>query len=352
MKLSELANYLSDAKLDNTTELTTDPEITGVAPLESAQLGDISFLSSDKYLSLLSITKASAVILDFKTPCPLPSIRTKNPRLAFARVLNLFYQSIKLPRGIHPTVILGAGVVVGKDVAIAPYVVIGDGVTIGDNVSIFANTVIYDRVKIGDRTVIHSNCVIREGTEIGGDCLIGANCAIGGDGFGYELDGGSWYKIPQTGYVRLGDRVEIGSLSAIDRPAMGMTDIGTGTKIDNLVQVGHGVTMGNHCMIVAQVGLAGGAVLGDYVTLAGQVGVGDRAVIGSQAIVGAKSGVISHVEAGAKVIGYPTVSQREWKRTIVAQHQLPDLIKTMQKLEKRIAELESNLGREASQSHI
>ncbi len=341
MKLSELTTYLSDATFDFNN---IDPEITGLAPLDSAQSGDISFLSSDKYLLQLSTTQATAVILDFKTPCNLPCIRAKNPRLAFAKVLNLFYEPVKLPLGVHPTAILGKGVVIGKNVAIAPFVVVGDGVTIGDDVSIFAHTVIYPQVKIGDRTVIHSNCSIREYTEIGQDCLINANSVVGNDGFGFELEAGSWYKIPQTGYVKLGDRVEIGSLTAIDRPAMGFTDIGTGTKIDNLVQIGHGVKTGDNCIIVAQVGLAGGAVLGDYVTLAGQVGVCDRAVIGNQAIVGAKSAVISHVEAGAKVMGYPTVPEREWKRTIVAQHQLPDMIKTIQKLEKRIVELESKVS--------
>ncbi len=341
MKLSELATFLSDSNFELGNN---DPEITGVASLNLAQAGDITFLNSHKYLNQLATTQATAVILDLKTPCDLPCIRAKNPRLAFAQVLNLFYEPVKLPVGIDPTVILGKGVVIGANVAIAPYVVIGDGVVIGDDVSIFAHTVIYPQVHIGDRTVIHSNCVIREYTEIGADCLINPSSVLGNDGFGFELDRGSWYKIPQTGYVKLGDRVEVGSLSAIDRPAMGITDIGTGTKIDNLVQIGHGVKTGSHCMIVSQVGLAGGAVLGDYVTLAGQVGVGDRAVIGNGAIVGAKSGVISHVEAGAKVIGYPTVPEREWKRTVVAQYQLPDMIKTMQKLEKRISELESKLN--------
>ncbi|AFY73930.1 UDP-3-O-(3-hydroxymyristoyl) glucosamine N-acyltransferase [Synechococcus sp. PCC 7502] len=344
MKLSELVTYIPDANFE-LADNHNDPEITGVAAIDSAQAGDITFLSSNKYLTKLSITQASAVIIDLQTPCALPCIRTKNPRLAFARVLNLFYQPIKLPSGIDPTVVLGAGVLIGANVAIAPHVVIGDGVIIGDDVSIFANTVIYPQVKIGDRSIIHANCVIREYTEIGQDCLVGASSAIGGDGFGFELDQqGQWYKIPQTGYVKLGDRVEIGSLTAIDRPVMGITDIGAGTKIDNLVQVGHGVKIGHNSMIVAQVGLAGGAVLGNYVTLAGQVGVGDQATIGDQAIVGAKSGVISHVEAGARVIGYPTVAEREWKRTIVAQHHLPQMVKTIQKLEKQVAELAAKLN--------
>ncbi len=349
MKLSELATFIPDANFESNSDLEitdpeiTDPEIKGVAPLDLAQSGDITFLSSDKYLTQLSTTQASAVIIDLKTTCDLPCLRTKSPRLAFAKILNLFYQPVKLPVGIHPTVILGEGVVIGTNVAISPYVVIGDGVIIGNDVSIFAGTVIYPQVKIGDRSIIHSNCTIREYTEIGADCLIGANNVIGGDGFGFELDAGSWYKIPQTGYVKLGDRVEVGNLTAIDRPAMGCTHIGVGTKIDNLVQVGHGVKMGVNCMIVAQVGLAGAVVLGDYVTLAGQVGVGDRAVIGSGAIVGAKSGVISKVEAGAKVIGYPPASEREWKRMVIAQSQLPDLIKTIKKLEKRITELESRI---------
>jgi len=349
MKLSKLVEYLPDCDLDLSNSLDHDPEITGVAAIDQARTGELIFLNSDKYLPLLQTTAASAVILDPKTPCHLPCLRTKNPRLLFAQAIAIFHQAVKLPLGVHPSAILGQNVKLGADVAIAAGVVIDDGVEIGDRVSIFANTTIYTGVKIGAGTVIHAGCVIREFTEIGADCLIHANTVIGADGFGFELEPtGTWFKIPQSGYVKIGDRVEIGALSAVDRPAVGFTDIGTGTKIDNLVQIGHGCKIGAHCVIVSQVGLAGGVTLGHHVTLAGQVGVADHAQIGEKAIVGAKAGIISHVEAGTRVMGFPPLPEREWKRTMVAQHQLPDMIKTLHKLEKRILELEAKLSTKSS----
>ncbi|MEE3717456.1 UDP-3-O-(3-hydroxymyristoyl)glucosamine N-acyltransferase [Tumidithrix elongata RA019] len=341
MKLSQLAVGLSNCQLDLQGD---DPEITGVAAIDRAQAGEITFLGSSKYLAEIERTQASAVILDLNTPCKLPCLRTNNPRLLFAKVLERFHQPLKLSVGIHPTAVLGEGVQLGKNIAIAAGVVIGDRVTIGDGVSIFPNTVIYDDVAIGADTTIHSNCTIVDRTQIGANCLIHPGTAIGGDGFGFELQAdGSWYKIPQTGYVILGDKVEIGCLTAIDRPAVGTTRIGTGTKIDNLVQIGHGANIAPHCILVSQVGLAGGVTLGHHAVLAGQVGVGDRAAIGEGALVGAKSGVISHVDAGAKVLGFPAIPERERKRIMVAELQLPEMLHTIRKLEKRIAELERKI---------
>ncbi|CAN1212819.1 UDP-3-O-acylglucosamine N-acyltransferase [Tumidithrix helvetica PCC 7403] len=341
MKLSQLAVGLSNCQLDLQGE---DPEITGVAPIDRAKTGEIAFLGSSKYLAALDRTQASAVILDLKTPCNLPCLRTNNPRLLFAKVLERFHQPLKLSIGIHPSAIVGEGVQLGKDVAIAAGVVIGDRVTLGDRVSIFANTTIYDDVAIGLGTVIHSNCTICDRTQIGANCLIHPGTVIGGDGFGSELQAdGSWYKIPQTGHVILEDKVEVGCLTAIDRPALGTTRIGTGTKIDNLVQIGHGVNIAPHCILVAQVGVAGGSTLGHHVVLAGQVGVADHVAIGDGAVVGAKSGIISRVEAGAKVMGYPVVPERDWKRMVISERQLPEMLSTIRKLEKRIAELERKL---------
>jgi UDP-3-O-[3-hydroxymyristoyl] glucosamine N-acyltransferase len=341
MKLSQLALELPNCELNLEG---ADPEISGVAALDRAQIGEISFLSSAKYLAALEHTQASAVILDLKTPCKLPCLRTNNPRLLFAKVLECFHQPLKLALGIHPTVVIGENVNLGKEIAIAAGVVIGDRVTIGDGVSIFANTVIYDDVAIANGTVIHSNCTISDRTQIGANCLIRPNTVIGGDGFGFELQpDGSWYKIPQTGYVAIEDKVEIGCLTAIDRPAMGTTRIGMGTKIDNLVQIGHGVNIAPHCVLASQVGLAGGTTLGHHAVLAGQVGVGDHAEIGERTVIGAKSGIISRVEAGTKVMGYPAVPERDWKRIAIAERHLPEMLQTIRKLEKRISELEKRI---------
>jgi UDP-3-O-[3-hydroxymyristoyl] glucosamine N-acyltransferase len=346
MKLSELVEHLPDCYLDQSN--ANDPEITGVAAIAQAKTGELSFINSEQYLPLLKTSQASAIILDTQTPCDLPCIRTKHPRILFAKAIALFYQSVQLPLGVHPQAVLGNNVKIGQDVAIAAGVVIDHGVEIGDRVAIFANTTIYPQVKIGAGTVIHAGCVIREHTEIGENCLIHANTVIGADGFGFELEpSGSWYKIPQSGFVKIGDWVEIGALCAIDRPAVGLTSIGSGTKIDNLVQIGHGCQIGDHCIIVAQVGMAGAVNLGHHVTLAGQVGIGDRLKIGDRAIVGGKSGVIADIEAGARVVGYPTVPERAWKRNMVAQQQLPDMIKTLRQLEKRILELEAKLSTSA-----
>jgi UDP-3-O-[3-hydroxymyristoyl] glucosamine N-acyltransferase len=342
MKLSQLASYLPDCQLE-LQEL--DPEITGVAAIELAQTGDLAFLGSAKYLHLLQTTAASAVIIDLATPCPLPCLRTVNPRLSFAHAIALFDQPVTLPPGVHATAVIGQDVRLGKDVAIAPNVVIGDRVTIGDRAQIFANATIYPDVAIGDGTVIHANCIIRERTQVGAECIIHAGAVIGSDGFGYEIQpDGNWYKIPQSGYVVIGDRVEIGSLSAVDRPSVGTTNIGYGTKIDNLAQIGHGCQIAPHCMLVAQIGLAGGVKLGHHVVLAGQVGVTDHATIGDRALVGGKAGVISDVEPGKRVMGFPAIAERDWKRAMVAQRHLPEMSRTLKKLEQRIAELEAKLG--------
>jgi UDP-3-O-[3-hydroxymyristoyl] glucosamine N-acyltransferase len=343
MKLSQLATHLSDCQLDtlNCNPAIADPEIIGVASLDRAQAGELTFLSSTKYLSQLQSTQASAAILDLQTPCNLPCLRTSNPRLVFAKAIALFYQPPQIPIGIHPSATIGQDVQIGKDVAIAPGVVIGDRVYLGDRVAIYPNTTLYAGAKVGNDTTIHANCVIREGSQIGANCIIHASTVIGGDGFGYEIqDDGTWYKIPQSGSVIIADNVEIGCLSAIDRPAVGTTEIATGTKIDNLVQIGHGSKIGPHCILVSQVGLAGGVKLGHHVVLAGQVGIADHAEIGDGAVLGAKSGVVSYVEPGTRMMGYPVVPEKDWKRIVVAERQLPEMLHRLRKLEKRIAELE------------
>jgi UDP-3-O-[3-hydroxymyristoyl] glucosamine N-acyltransferase len=341
-KLSELVATLSDCQFESDGD---DPVISGVAAIDKAQTGEITFVSSSKFASKLKDTQASAVILDLKTPSPLPCIRTANPRILFAKVLEKFYQPPTPPVGIHPTAILGEGVQLGANVTIAPYVVISDRVKIGDNVTLYPHVTIYNDVEIGANTTIHASCVLSDRTQIGANCLLHPNTVLGGDGFGFELaPDGTWYKIPQIGYVIIEDNVEIGCSCAVDRPAVGVTIIRKGTKLDNFVQVGHGVEIGAHSVLAAQAGLAGGANIGHHVVMAGQVGVANHIDIGDGAIIGAKSGVASHVAAGVTVMGYPVVPEKDWKRIVIAERQLPELLYTVRKLEKRIEELEAKLA--------
>ncbi len=341
MKLSELHAHLPDCLLD----AGDDPEIVGVASLQEARPGELTFLSGAKYLPALATTQASAVILDRHTPCPLPCLRSPNPRLSFGQAIALFYQPPQLPPGIHPTALLGQDVRLGANVTLGAGVVVGDRVTIGENSVIFPNVTIYDDVAIGEGTTIHANCVVRERTQIGANCTIHAGTVLGGDGFGYELQGdGRWFKIPQSGYVVVREGVEIGCLCAIDRPAVGITEIGAGARIDNLVQIGHGCRLGEQALLVSQVGLSGGVRLGHHAILAGQVGIADHAEIGDGAIIGAKTGVISYVPPGERVMGYPSVPEKEWKRTVVIQRSLPQLKRTVDRLVERVAALEEQLA--------
>ncbi|MDX2255619.1 MAG: UDP-3-O-(3-hydroxymyristoyl)glucosamine N-acyltransferase [Pseudanabaenaceae cyanobacterium bins.39] len=342
-KLSELAAefaaVLPDCHFESNGD---DPLIMGVAAIDKARGGEITFVSSAKFAPRLKDTQASAVILDLKTPSPLPCIRTAHPRILFAKVLEKFDRPAIAPVGIDATAIIGADAQLGENTVIAPYVVISDRVQIGDRTTIYPHVTIYNDVIIGNNVTIHAGCVIRDRTEIGDNCIIHPNTVIGGDGFGFELaPDGTWYKVPQIGHVVIEKNVEIGCSCAIDRPAVGVTTIRQGAKLDNFVQIGHGVEVGAHSVLASQVGLAGGVSLGHHVVMAGQVGAANHIHIGDGAIIGAKSGIPSDVPAGMTLMGYPVVPEKDWKRIVIAERQLPDLLRTVRKLEQRIAELEN-----------
>jgi UDP-3-O-[3-hydroxymyristoyl] glucosamine N-acyltransferase len=342
-KLSELAAELAAVIPDCHFESSgDDPLIRGVAAIDKAREGEITFVASAKFASRLKDTQASAVILDLQTSSPLPCIRTAYPRILFAKVLEKFDRPAIAPVGIDATAIIGTDVQLGEGTAIAPYVVIGDRVQLGDRTTIYPHVTIYNDVIIGKNVTIHAGCVIRDRTEIGDNCIIHPNTVIGGDGFGFELSpDGTWYKVPQIGHVVIESNVEIGCSCAIDRPAVGVTTIRQGAKLDNFVQIGHGVEVGAHCVLASQVGLAGGVSLGHHVVMAGQVGAANHIHIGDGAIIGAKSGIPSDVPAGMTLMGYPVVPEKDWKRIVIAERQLPDLLRTVRKLEQRIAELEN-----------
>ncbi|MGK7906334.1 MAG: UDP-3-O-(3-hydroxymyristoyl)glucosamine N-acyltransferase [Synechococcus sp.] len=340
MLISEIAERLSctwDGK---------DVEILGVAALNEAQAGQLTFISDPKYLPLLEQTNASAVILDDKTPAPLgvTCLRTPSPRLAFAKVIEWFYTPYREQAGVHPSAVVAQDVELGVDVAIGANAVVMSGVKLGDRTQIHANVTLYPNVSVGKDCVLLANCVLHERTQVGDRCIIHSGTSVGDDGFGYVTQAdGSWYRMLQSGHVVLEDGVELGANVAIDRPAVGVTRIGTGTKIDNLVQLGHGVEIGANTLLCSQVGIAGGTKLGRNVLLAGQVGVVDHVELGDRVMAAAQTGISSDVPDKTIVGGYPHQTARDWKRTVAVQRKLPELSSDVRRLKQRLAEIEDKL---------
>jgi UDP-3-O-[3-hydroxymyristoyl] glucosamine N-acyltransferase len=334
MKLSEIAKELG-AQLDRGV---SDPEIKGVAGIESAGPGELTFLSNPKYAPLAKTTKAAAVIVseDFPAPTgdspnPTALLRSKNPYLDFARALELFYQPPRYSPGVHSTAMVDRSANIGPDAHIGPYVVIGEDVEIGEGAVLLAHSVIYRGVKIGNNFFAHSHAIVREFCRIGNNVILQNGVVVGGDGFGFaKNDDGHWRKIVQSGPTVIDDDVEIQANSCIDRASVGETRIGRGAKIDNLVQVGHGSSVGQDTLLCAQVGLAGSTDVGNKVILAGQVGAAGHCKIGDGAIATAQAG-IRDVPPGAIVSGSPAIDNKLWRRCIVAYNRLPELVKLLRK---------------------
>jgi UDP-3-O-[3-hydroxymyristoyl] glucosamine N-acyltransferase len=328
--IAKLGSAVTASSLDPDRQL--DPILTGLAPIESATSGTISYIEGDKFAKFVSTTAASALILPMNETIQsvaserqIPWIAAKEARLLFAQVIKVFYQPFRLPVGIHPSAIVESGVEIGDDVSIGAHVVIQPGVKIGNGVTIHPNVVIYPDVEIGDRTILHANCTIHERVRIGNDCVIHSGAAIGSEGFGFVPTATGWFKMEQAGYTVLEDGVEIGCNSSVDRPAVGETRIGRDTKLDNLVHIGHGCSIGSNCALAAQVGLAGGVKVGNGVLLAGQVGVANQVTIGDRAIASSKTGIHRNVEPGEIVSGYPAVSHKLWLKTAAIANRLPEM---------------------------
>jgi len=347
MKFSELVQHLGPAATNNSleslssTELLLDPEITGVAALDQAVAGTLSFVEN-RYAKNITQTQASVLILpnDNSLQAQAQSrgiawIATAQPRFLFAQAIALFYQPWRPQPGIHPTAVIEPTVQVGQQVFIGPRVTVAAGAKIGNQVCIHANVVIYPNAEIGDRTILHANCVIHERTQIGADCVVHSGAVIGAEGFGFVPTREGWFKMQQSGYTVLEDGVEIGCNTTIDRPAVGETRVATGTKIDNLVQIGHGCQIGRHCAIAAQVGLAGGVKLGNNVILAGQAGVNNQVTVGNRVTISAKAGVVSNVESGQTVSGYPAIPHKMWLRTVILYSRLPELYQTLKQIQRQ-----------------
>lgn len=320
-----------------------DPEITGLAALEVAGPGSLTFVENRRYQAQLSTTQASAVLLpddpllhQLATERGLAWLSLGEPRLGFALALGLFHPPLRFPAGRHPTASVDPSATLGEGVSLGPGAVLYHDVVIGSHVQIGANTVLYPGVVVGDRTVIHASCVLYDRTQVGQDCLIHSGVVIGADGFGFVPTLAGWLKVPQTGYVVLENDVEVGANAALDRPAVGETRIGRGTKLDNLVHVGHGCQIGQHCVLAAQVGLAGGVHLEDWVVLGGQVGVNNKVRVGRGAQASAKSGLHTDIEAGAIVGGYPAIPIATWRRAVSLFNRFPDLYKTLQRMQKHL----------------
>jgi UDP-3-O-[3-hydroxymyristoyl] glucosamine N-acyltransferase len=331
MKLSDVAQRLG-CEIQGNSEIL----ITGISSIDQAGPTDLTFVANKKYLAKLSQTKAAAVILSQDDPeVKIPSLRTSNPYLAFARALELFYPPYVPPEGIDPTAVISPTTRIGAHASIGPYVVIGDEVVIGDYVRLFAHVVIYPKVQIGHHVTAHAGAVIREGTRIGNRVILQSGVVVGGDGFGYvPLPKDVAYKIPQAGIVVLEDDVEIGSNTTIDRATIGATVIRKGAKIDNLVMIGHGCEVGEGAFLAAQVGLSGSTKLGERVQMGGQVGTAGHLTVGNNTMVAAQSGIPNDVPANSIIGGYPAVDIRSWRRYVAALPKLPEIFRRLRRVER------------------
>ena len=342
MILSELANRLG-CRLEGDGTI----EVVRVAAIDTAGPGDVTFLANPKYASALSSTRASAVIARDDVPAAACAmLRTEEPYLAFARAVGLFAPGSRPAPGIHAMAAVARDASVGRDVAIGPFVAVGEGTRIGDRTIVFPNVTIGPEARIGADCVIHSNVAIRERVTIGDRVILQNGVVVGGDGYGFvRRKDGTHEKIPQVATVVIEDDVELGANTTVDRPAIGETRIKAGTKIDNLVQVAHGVTVGRNVLMAAQVGIAGSTHVGDEVMLGGQVGVGGHLTIGKGAVAVGQSGVTNSLEPGEMVAGYPAIDSKEWRKASVIFRRLPELKKRIEELEARVAELTSRAGR-------
>ncbi len=318
-------------------EIEGDPskELTGVAPLESAADGDISFIESERSSVQAQASKAGCLI----TPRNISLrdrtiIRVRNPRYAFARAIELFHPRPAAAPGIDPTAHLGKGVQIASDVHIGPQTVIGNGCCIGSHTAIGAGCVIGEDSILGEHCTIYPRVTLYPGVRIGSRVTVHSGCVIGSDGFGYVFEGGRYYKFPQVGTVEVGDDVEIGANSTVDRGALGATRIGRGTKIDNLVQIAHNVQIGENCVIASQTGISGSSVIEDNVVIAGQVGIGDHARVRKGAVLGGQCGILPHksVRSGETVWGTPARPIREQLEQQALAARLPRLFEKVQSL--------------------
>lgn len=334
------------AKLGCEVVGNSDLEITGLAPMETAGSSELTFLANPKYAHKVKNTRAGAILIAAPLhEAAITCLVSSNPYFDFARALELFYQPPRLCPGIHPLASIDASARLGENASIGAFAVVGGNVVIGRNAVLHPHVVIYEGARIGDDFYAHSQATVREFCRIGNRVTLGNGVVVGGDGFGFARQHDrSHYKIPQSGSTVVEDDVEIQSLCSIDRATIGETRVKRGAKIDSLVQVGHACVVGEDNLLCAQVGLAGSTVLGKNVLLTGQVGVSGHLTIHDNAIVYAQSGIGGDVKEGSVVSGSPAFDARDWLRAVTAFQKLPDLVKSVRELSKKVEQLEKSLG--------
>jgi UDP-3-O-[3-hydroxymyristoyl] glucosamine N-acyltransferase len=334
MKLGELARQLG-AELRGNADL----EITGVRGIEEAGPSEVTFVANPRYASLARTTRAAAVVVEPEfQEVSAATLRIKNPYYAFSRALGIFYQPPAYPAGIHPTAVIDPTAQIGPDSHLGAYVVIGPRVIVGPNATILPHVVLYPGVRVGSHFFAHAHSVVRENCILGDHVTIENGAIVGADGFGFAKNNeGRWEKIPQSGPVHIGSYVDIQANATIDRATVGATEIGDGSKIDNLVQIGHGSRVGNDTLICSQTGLAGSSVIGNNVILAGQVGIAGHCSVGDGVILTAQSAVSHDVPPGKMISGSPGFDNRVWLRAVTIFQRLPELLKRIDRVEKKLA---------------
>lgn len=339
MKLGELATKLG-------AELRGDPglEITGVKGIEEAGPCEITFVANPRYAGLARTTRAAAVLVEPEfTDIATATLRIKNPYYAFSRALGIFYQPPAYSPGIHPTAVIDSTAEIGEAAHIGAYAVIGPGVKLGSHATLLPHVVLYPGVQAGSHFFAHAHAVVREGCILGDHVTLENGAILGADGFGFaKNDLGQWEKIPQSGPVRIGDRVDVQANACIDRATVGATEIAAGAKIDNLVQVGHGSRVGENTLLCAQTGLAGSSIIGKNAILAGQTGVAGHCTVGDGVILTAQSAVSHDVPAGKMISGSPGFDNRVWLRAVTIFQRLPELLRRLDRLEKRVNALQDS----------
>ncbi len=339
MRTRELAEWLGA-----TFEGDGEKELTGVAPIETAGAADLSFVGSRQGLRQAEVSAAGCLIVpaDYQNAAGRTVIRALEPRTSFARAVALLCPSPPSPPGIHPTAVVAPGVEIGEGVSVAPRASIGEGTRVGAGCAVGAGCSIGRRVMLGAGCILHAGVTVYDDVDIGDRVILHSGCVIGADGFGFVMVKDHYEKFPQVGRVSIGDDVEIGANSCVDRAALGVTWIGEGTKLDNMVQVGHNCRIGKHVVVAAQTGFSGGVVVEDYAVVGGQVGVGDKARIESGAVIGSGAGILSSkvVRAGQVMWGTPARPLREHLEQLANLARVPEMRKALRELKARVEKLE------------